>query len=265
MLFAGAIRADLVAKLGGSEADAVVIDLEDAVGPEFKDEARAALPELVASAAGATVTIRVNGPSSPWFEADLEAAAALPIAGVVLPKAEHPEQVAAVAARLPEGAIVVAGIESAKGVAAARELLEAGASAGYFGAEDYIADLGGRRTAAGTEVLYARSQVALASRLAGTPALDQVVVDFRNDEAFAADAEAGRDLGFRGKLCIHPAQVGIANRVFGASAAELQRAHELLAAWQEGADRGVAAVSFDGAMVDGPAVRMARDILERAQ
>jgi citrate lyase subunit beta/citryl-CoA lyase len=254
LLFAGAGRPDLVAKLPGTEADAVVIDLEDAVPQSDKDAARAALPELVESAAGARVLVRVNGAATPWFAADV---------GAVLPKAEGPEEVAELARHLGPEAALVAGLESARGVAAAEELLAAGATAGYFGAEDYIADLGGRRTAAGEEVLYARSRVALAARLAGVPCLDQVVVDFRDDAAFEADAEAGRALGFRGKLCIHPRQAGIANRVFGASAEELQRARALLAAWKQAAADGVGAISFDGAMVDLPAVRMARDTIER--
>jgi citrate lyase subunit beta/citryl-CoA lyase len=264
LLFAGAGRPDLVAKLSGTDADAVVIDLEDAVPASDKDAARAALRELVESAGGARVLVRVNGAATPWFAADVEAVAGLPAAGVVLPKAERPEEVAELAGRLDAAATLVVGLESARGVAAAAELLAAGATSGYFGAEDYIADLGGRRTAAGREVLYARSQVALAARLAGVPCLDQVVVDFRDDAAFEADAEAGRSLGFRGKLCIHPRQAGIANRVFGASAEELQRARDLLAAWEQAAADGVGAISFDGAMVDLPAVRMARDTIERA-
>jgi citrate lyase subunit beta / citryl-CoA lyase len=264
LLFAGAGRPDLVAKLAGTDADVVVIDLEDAVPASDKDAARGALPELVESAAGARVLVRVNGAATPWFVADVEAVTGLPVAGVVLPKAERPEEVAELAGRLGEEATLVVGLESARGVAAAAELLAAGATSGYFGAEDYIADLGGRRTAAGAEVLYARSQVALAARLAGVPCLDQVVVDFREDAAFEADAEAGRALGYRGKLCIHPRQASIANRVFGATPEELRRARDLLAAWERAAADGVGAISFDGAMVDVPAVRMARDTIERA-
>jgi citrate lyase subunit beta/citryl-CoA lyase len=278
MLFAGATRPDLVAKLARSGPDAVVIDLEDAVPADAKVSARAALPGLVASVSGLRVFIRVNGPASAWFRDDLAAVAALPIAGVVVPKAERGEDVAGARVALREGRdddgvgggsaaeqlAIVAGIESGRGVKQAAAICAAAPEAVYFGAEDYIADLGGRRTAAGTEVLFARSHVALEARLAGVPTLDQVVVDFRDDAAFERDAEAGREIGYRGKLCIHPAQVPIANRVFGASAEEVERARELLAAWEQGAARGVAAVEFDGAMIDGPALRIARDTIERA-
>jgi citrate lyase subunit beta/citryl-CoA lyase len=281
LLFAGATRPDLVAKLGRSGADAVVIDLEDAVPAEAKDEARAALPELVASVEGAPVFVRVNAAATRWFEPDLEDAAALPLAAVVLPKAEAPEDLERARAALGpaspppgadsahsgglagEGPALLAGIESARGVAAVEEIFGAGPELCYFGAEDFIADMGGRRTPGGEEVLFARSRVALAARLAGVASLDQVVVDFRDEEAFERDAAAGRAIGYRGKLCIHPAQVPIANRVFGASPREVERARALLAAWEEGAARGVAAVEFEGAMIDGPALRMARDTIAR--
>ncbi len=266
LLFAGATRPDLVAKLDRTGTDAVVIDLEDAVPATAKDAARAELPELIARVAETPVLIRINDAGSRWFAEDLAAVATLPLAGVVLPKAERGSDLAAVAERLPEGAAVVAGIESARGVANVETLLDGnGASSCYFGAEDYVADLGGRRTPAGNEVIYARSRVALAARVAAVPALDQVVIDFRNEAAFEADAEAGRALGYRGKLCIHPSQVEIANRVFSASEEELRRARGMLEAWEEGSRRGVAAVEFEGEMVDGPAVRMARDTLERAE
>lgn len=266
LLFAGAARPDLVAKLDRAGADAAVLDLEDAVPASGKDEARAALPALVASVEATPLLVRVNAATTEWFDADLDAVAALgdSVAGVVVSKVEAPGDLETAAGRLGEGAIVVAGIESARGVAGVETLLEAGATSCYFGAEDYVADLGGRRTSDSMEVLYARSRVVLAARLAGVASLDQVVVDFRDDAAFERDAAAGRDLGYRGKLCIHPSQVTIANRVFSASEEELARARGILAAWEEGTARGVAAVEYEGEMVDGPAIRMARDTIDRA-
>ena len=123
--------------------------------------------------------------------------------------------------------------------------------------------MGGRRTRGGQEVLFARSQVALAARLAGVPAIDSVVVDFHDDAGFDADAELGRAIGYRGKLCIHPAQVERANRAFGASAEEVARARALIAAWEAGVAEGRGAVSFEGTMVDLPIVRVAMQTLAR--
>lgn len=264
VLFAGATRPDLVAKLGRSGPDAVVIDLEDAVPVDSKLAARAALRELVASVSGPPVFVRVNAPETSWFADDVVAVASLPIAGVVVAKAESADDLVRVREALGQGAELCAGIESARGVANVEAILgEAEPAAAYFGAEDYIADLGGRRSAGGDEVLYARSRVALAARLAGVAAIDQVVVDFRDEDAFRRDAESGRAIGYRGKLCIHPSQVPIANEVFGASIEELERARALLATWEDGAARGVAAVEFEGAMIDGPALRMARDTIAR--
>jgi citrate lyase subunit beta/citryl-CoA lyase len=208
--------------------------------------------------------VRVNPPETPWHDADVAAAVAGGAAGVVLPKAEDPESLARLAVRLSAaigpGALLVAGIESALGVARARELLSTGVvAAAYFGAEDYIADLGGRRTPAGLEVLYARSEVALAGRLATTPVVDQVVVALDDDAAFTEDAEVGRALGYTGKLCIHPRQVALAHAVFTPSEAEVAAARRVVEA---ATGSGVAVV--DGLMVDAVHVRLARQVLERA-
>jgi citrate lyase subunit beta/citryl-CoA lyase len=143
-------------------------------------------------------------------------------------------------------------------VADARPLLAARPDATYFGAEDYAAELGGRRTADGTEVLYARSRVCLAARLAGVPALDQVVVAVHDTDGFRRDAEQARELGFPGKICLHPAQVAIAHEVFTPSEAELEHARKVL----DAAEVGVGLV--DGQMVDAVHVAMARDALARA-
>jgi citrate lyase subunit beta/citryl-CoA lyase len=156
--------------------------------------------------------------------------------------------------------VLVAGIETGLGVARARELLGTGAvTAAYFGAEDYIADLGGRRTPAGLEVLYARSEVALAGRLSTTQVVDQAVVALDDDGAFTADAEAGRALGYIGKLCIHPRQVALAHAVFTPTEAEVAAARRVVEA---ATGSGVAVV--DGRMVDAVHVRLARQLLERA-
>jgi citrate lyase subunit beta/citryl-CoA lyase len=127
----------------------------------------------------------------------------------------------------------------------------------YFGAEDFITDMGGVRTAGSREVLYARSRFVLAARLAGVHALDQVVASYDDEATFVADAEDGRALGFRGRLCIHPNQVEWANRVFSPSAEELDRARRLLAAYDAAAASGHAVVVFDGQMVDEPMARRA--------
>lgn len=272
LLFAPASRPDVLRKLPRAAPDAVALDLEDAVPPEAKPAAREHSREVGAELAAGhpdlAVYVRVNPVPTEWFLADLADGVAPTITGVIVPKLESPEQVTTIADALVAAGLerlhVLAGIESAAGVDRVRELLVAPVAVAYFGAEDYIADLGGVRTADNTEVLYARSRVALAARLASVPALDQVVTRIDADDVFLDDAAAGRALGYRGKLCIHPKQVALANQVFSPSAEEIDRARRLLAAYDEATARGEAAIAFDGQMVDEPIARRARAVLAAA-
>jgi citrate lyase subunit beta/citryl-CoA lyase len=264
LLFVPGGRPEMLAKVARSRPDAVVVDLEDAVAPDAKDGAReAAVAALGAERPGAgTVLLRVNAPGTPWHGADLDAAAracaAGALDGVVLPKYEHAPQLGVLRAALPAGTRVIVGLETALGVADARPLLAERPDAAYFGAEDYIADLGGRRSTAGTEVLYARSRVCLAAHLSGVAALDQAVVAVRDGEAFRVDAEQGREIGYRGKICLHPLQVELAHEIFTPSPAEVDHARAVLQA----AEQGVGVV--DGQMVDAVHVTLARGVLARA-
>ena len=264
MLFVPATRADMIAKIPRFAPDLAVADLEDAVAPGEKAAARQTAARAIGAldAAATTVLVRVNPVGSPWFPEDVAAAAASGAAGIVVPKLESREQVDRVRAALarhswPE-AVIVAGVETALGVADARAVLAGGLSGAYFGAEDYVADLGGRRSPGGDEVLYARSAVSLAARLAGIPAVDQAVVGLADDEHFLADTGRGRDLGYQGKICIHPRQVDLAHAVFTPTPEEVAHARAVIEAGQAGV--GV----VGGQMVDEVHVRMARATLARA-
>jgi citrate lyase subunit beta/citryl-CoA lyase len=260
VLFVPAVKVELLAKVPRWSPDIVAVDLEDAVAAPDKDSARELLATADLSVPGSTVLVRVNAPGTPWHEADLAMAAGSGAAGVILPKAEDPAVLAGIADRLPDGAVLMAGIETAQGVANARALLATdGVNAGYFGSEDFSADMGGRRTPGGLEVLYARSEVVLAGRLAGVPVVDQPVTALEDDAAFTADADAGRDLGYAGKVCIHPRQVALAHAVFTPSEAEIAAARRILAA---AGDSGVAVI--DGEFVDAVHVRLAHQVLARA-
>jgi citrate lyase subunit beta/citryl-CoA lyase len=272
LLFAPASRPDVLRKLPRAAPDGVVIDLEDAVPPDAKPTARTHArdvgDELARAHPGLAVYVRVNPVSTEWFAADLRDGVAPTVTGVVVPKLETPEQLALVADALATTDLghlhVLAGIESAWGVERVAELLGPPVAVAYFGAEDYVADLGGVRTPDGHEVLYARSRVALAARLAGVPVLDQVVTHLDADDRFLADAADGRALGYTGKLCIHPRQVALAHRAFSPSAEDVDRARRLLAAYDAAAARGEAAIAFDGQMVDEPVARRARAVIAAA-
>lgn len=256
-LFVPGNRPDLAAKATRSAPDVVVLDLEDAVPPAAKGDARAMVRDAVAALAGALeVYVRVNAPSTAWFADD---AASLPpgLAGVVVPKLETAAQVADVGAAIGDRP-VLAGLETVRGVADARDVLAAPVVACYFGAEDYVADLGGVRTPGNDEVAVARSLVAMAARLAGVAALDMVTLDFGDDERFLAEAREARALGYAGKLCIHPAQVALAHEAFRPTAEEVDWAGRLLAAF-DGA--GGMTIAFEGLMVDEVVAARARAIL----
>jgi citrate lyase subunit beta/citryl-CoA lyase len=268
LLFAPATNAAVVAKLGTRGADAVVIDCEDATPAELKvaarTAARTAVPALTAF--GVAVTVRVNAPSSEWFADDVTSALAEGVAAVVVPKIERRDELDEVTrlldlADLPDVG-VIAGIETALGVADARPLLaHPRVVAGYFGAEDFIADMGGRRTPSNAEVASARSFVALAGRLAGVPVLDQVVTDFGDDARFLHESAEAYSMGYAGKLCIHPRQVALANDAFRPSADEIDRARRLLAAYEAAQADGRGAIAFEGQMVDEPLAAQARRIV----
>lgn len=262
LLFVPGTKTELLAKVPRWAPDVVIVDLEDAVAEAEKDAARLAVAEADFGEAGATVFVRINPPGTPWHELDIAACLDTAAAGIVLPKGEDPEVVVALRDRLAEHAPdlrIMLGIESALGVARARDLLTTGIAAAFFGSEDFLADMGGRRTPSGLEVLYARSEVALAGRLAGVPTIDQPVVAIEDDAAFTADAETGRALGYAGKICIHPRQVALANAVFTPSKAEVAEARRIL----EAAAAGVGVV--DGLFVDAVHLRMAEQVLERAR
>ncbi|WP_230274226.1 aldolase/citrate lyase family protein, partial [Deinococcus sp. 6YEL10] len=176
LLFAPGNRADLIAKLPRAQPDAVVIDLEDAVPgtPEAKAAARPvardAARNLIAAAPHLPVFLRVNAPHSPYFADDLNVLTP-ELAGVIIPKLESAADVRLVVNALATHGLnlpILAGLETGAGVWNAHEILREDAVRwAYFGAEDYTTDLGGRRTPGGLEVLYARSQVALAAQIDG--------------------------------------------------------------------------------------------------
>ncbi|MEM7094885.1 MAG: CoA ester lyase [Actinomycetota bacterium] len=271
LLFAPAVRDDMIPKLTRSDPDGVVIDCEDATPMGQKAAGRSNAMELAPRimGQGSEVFVRVNPPGTPWFRDDIAYGLHEKLDGVVIPMVESLDGLDLVAKTLAAADIghlgVIAGLETGMGVADARALLQHPQVIGaYFGAEDYIADLGGIRTESNVEVHYARSAVALAGRLASKPVIDQIVANFRDNDRFARETAEARAMGFKGKLCIHPAQVELANRGFLPSEEEVDRALRMLAAYEIGLASGVAAIDFEGQMVDEPLAVQARQILVAA-
>jgi len=276
-LFAPASRERFVRNFAKQAADAYCIDLEDGTAAADKDAARADLPALVAKlregALSGLLFVRINDPASPLGQADLAACAGLALDGLAIPKVAAPDDLRrlapaldAAAQRLRKRWMIVAILESVAGIANARAIAAAAppGCALAFGAEDFATEMGARRTPEGFEVLHARSEVVLAARLHGLAALDQVVVEVRDDGRFAADAKAGRDLGYDGKMCLTPRQVEQANAAFAPSAEEVAQARRLLAAFETAGKGARGAIDFEGRMVDAPLVERARRLLAKA-
>lgn len=265
-----------------SEADALIVDLEDAVAPEGKAEARAAGEAALSDGTGARemdLLVRVNPSGTPWHDDDLAALVRGGGNAVLLPKCESAGALAQVATtldalesqagRAKDARVrILALVESAAGVASVREV--AGASsrvaAVCFGHADFSVDmqLTDPDPASGI-VHHARCTLVIAARAAGVPSIDTVFVDVRDAAGFRAEAEQGRRLGFEGKLCIHPAQVAVANEVFTPSAEEIDVAHRVVTAWQQARAEGRGVFTLDGKMVDAPVVAVQERVLERAR
>jgi citrate lyase subunit beta / citryl-CoA lyase len=259
-LFVPGNRPERFDKASASGADAVIIDLEDAVAPPDKDDARDAVAAWLA--AGGTAWVRINGRETDWFARDLALLAAPGLRGVVLPKAERADDLAALAAHMRHGVPLMPLVETALGLWNAAALASApGVTRLAFGSIDFQLDtgIGGD----GDELLFARSQLVLVSRVAGClPPVDGVTVELNDVAVLAADVERARRLGFGGKLAIHPKQVDGINAGFLPPAAEIQWAQRVVTAAAAAGDN---AVRVDGKMIDRPVIERARAILKLAE
>ncbi|MFJ1705812.1 HpcH/HpaI aldolase/citrate lyase family protein [Kitasatospora sp. NPDC088346] len=259
-LFTPADRPERYPRPGGPAADAVVLDLEDAVAPDRKDFARACLGRL--DAGGPPVWVRVNDRSDDHWRADLLVAARLPVlAGVMLPKAEHPEAVAATAALLPADTPVVALVETSLGIENAFAVAaEPATFALAFGVADFRRETG--LGDAPEAWAYPRTRLVLASRAAGLRGpIDGPAMQLDDVEAVRDEALRGRSGGFTGKLCLHPAQIAPVNAAFSPDPEQLAWARRVV---DSVAHSDGAAVRLDGEMIDRPRLEHARDLLATA-
>ena len=258
-LYVPADRPEMLAKAADRGADALIVDLEDAVAPSRKVEARRALSDFLPGP-GET-WVRVN--NHPELLAD-DVAASAGATGIVLPKAD-PEALSQVTSMtsLP----ITALIETAAGLLAATELASAAVVERLaVGEADLSAELGVTPGDDGAELLYARSRVVVASAAAGIDApTGPVFTDFRDGDGLRRSTEALARLGFGRRRAIHPAQVRVINEAFTPTLDQLADAQELIGAYQDALEAGAGAAASDGVMFDAAVVRQARRVLERAR
>jgi len=280
----------MVEKALASEADAVFLDLEDAVAPDSKAAARgdviSALEEL--DWRGRPGLFRANALDTSYFYRDLievVEGAGDSLDAVMIPKVNRPEDLHAVsillsqlelAMELEKGKIKLeAQIESAGGQANVDSIANATdrLTALHFGPGDFAASMGMPQTSigvmdewdelyAGHRFHYAMQRIVVAARAAGLRVLDGPVADYRDEEGLRRSCLIARSLGFDGKWCIHPAQIEIVNEVFSPTDREVEWAKKVVAAYEEASAGGSGSVSVDGQMIDAASIRMARTTLD---
>lgn len=251
-LFVPGDRPERFAKAEVSGADVVVLDLEDAVAPARKEEARGAVLNWLKS--GHDAVVRVNSGLSPWHRADISAVGDVAPA-LMIPKAESVDDLAAAI-----GYLVVPLVETAHGVMTVESLLRfPGVVRPAFGSLDLALDIGVDPDDHDA-LRWARSCLVMAAASAGTgPPIDGITARFQDEEALALDVREALRLGIPGKLCVHPAQVEPLHRLLRPTEDDLARARQIVSAATEGV------VAVNGSMVDAPVLRRALALLERGR
>ena len=261
-LFVPGNRPERFGKALAAGADAIILDLEDAVSPDDKDAARESIARWLESQPDSRerILVRINDSTTAWFTSDAEMLRRARVAFAMLPKAESAGQIDAVRAALGSTGQVVPLIETARGVNDVASIASAvGVQRVAFGTLDYAVDL----DLSGDErgLLYPATTIAIASRCAGIASpIAGVTAAIDDDERLLADVAFARALGFGAKLCIHPRQVAVVSNALLPTSAEIDWAKRVLAA----AETAAGAVQVDGRMVDRPVLLKARAILDRA-
>ena len=277
-LFVPGNRPDRIEKAFNTEADVIIIDLEDAVPLSEKEICRSNVREKVAQYADRMILVRVNALGSPFIKGDLNETVIKGVSGIILPKVEKTDDIHDInklllevekKRSLPEGSIrLFPLIESAAAVQHVYDIVSTKTKPEriytvMFGAADYTLDMRIEMTMGGTELYYARSKIAIACRAAGiAPPIDTpFMIDLKNTEALLSDARRAKELGFQGKLVIHPQQIEPCNRVFSPTAEEIAWAEKIVQAFEEAEASDTAVIQLEGKFIDYPVVKRSRDIL----
>ncbi len=279
LLFAPGNVTRRVEKALSLDADVVILDLEDAVPLSEKAQARSLVAEALQKPRFASGYVRVNALSTGFTIDDIQAVLSSNLDGIMLTKVEEPADLYKVdwlmgyleeRLSLPKGSIdLIPLVENAKGIHNAYEIARAVPRVKRlcFGAIDYTADIGVKLTSDGAEIFYARSQLVNASRAAGLePPIDTVYPDIKNPAGLERDTAIAVQLGFQGKLVIHPDQIGPVNKMFSPSEKDISYALKVVAAFEQAEAKGHAAITLEGGkFIDYPVVHNARRLLALAE
>lgn len=259
-------------------ADAIILDLEDAVAVDEKIATRQTVIDALANDRSCQGYIRVNACDTDFCYGDLKAVITKHVDGIILPKVESAHQLLMIEwlmanlereAGLDVGSIdLIPIIETGLGMMALEEIATAKTRVKRlsFGAGDYTLDMNSSWSRDESEIAHARGRMLLASRAAGLePPLDTVWIEIKDDEGFEASCDLGRRMGFQGKLCIYPTQVPVANAAFTPTTAEVDKATRIVAAFEKAEAEGSASIQVDGYFVDYPIVEKARRTLALIQ
>jgi len=278
-LFTPANHPRRVEKVFQVGADAVILDLEDAVAVSEKPAARQDVVNAFSSRPNSATRhyVRVNSIDTPYCEDDIKATVGPWLDGVVLPKVESraclnelERMLAAAEAEqgIPVGSLdLMPIIETARGVESAKKIATADSRVKRmaFGGGDYTLDLNYQWEADETVLAYARAKLSHASRLGDLePPIDTVVLQIKDNERFLQSARQGKQFGFGGKLCIHPDQIALTHEVFTPSEAEIAHARAVVAAFEAAEAEGSASIQLDGYFIDYPIVYKSQRILALA-
>lgn len=277
VLYVPALNERALAKLAHLSCDAVIIDLEDAVAPSRKDEARNVLSTFLSTREddGKEIAIRVNGLSTPWGRDDIALALSTRPDAILLPKVEAASDVLAASWLLDDGdqsgeLAIWSMIETPRGLLEVGSIASLGREPGsrldclIAGTNDLVKDTGVRATADRKWLLPWLMQMVLAARAGGVDILDGVSNDFTDLEAFAAECAQGRDMGFDGKTLIHPAQIAAANLAFSPDESEIAEALAIRAAFDQPENAETNVITIDGRMVERLHLQQAERLLAKA-
>ena len=281
-LFVPGNRPERVDKAVNAGADAVIIDLEDAVPLSEKEQTRSLVRQKVIEHKDKRIIVRVNGLDSPFIKGDLEEVLVEGLFFIMVPKVESSANIHEINRLVGEiedregidsGAVsIIPLIESAKAIANIYQIVSTKTNPDRlytvgFGAADFTLDTGMKMTMGGEELIYPRSKISVACRAGGVlPPLDTpFMIAIKDMDALEADARRAKQLGFQGKLCVHPNQVAVCNRIFSPSADEIAYAQKVIEAFHKAEEDGVAAIQLNGQLIDYPIVEQARRILDLAK